>query len=418
MTRAQLKLVVLSSLGGLLEIYDFVIFAVFSATIGQAFFPSHSETASLLGVYAVFAVGYFIRPVGGVLFSHFGDKYGRKNTFALSISMMATATLLMSLVPNYNSIGLSATLIFLCLRLLQGLAISGEIPGAITYVSEHVKERPGLACGLIICFLNMGILVADLVYTILGHLLTNAQFTHYAWRIAFFLGGVFAFFSFHLRKNLHETPLFKAQEKTLSIPIKVLMQSHWGDLCRATLITGLTATLVSMYLLYLPSYMENILNIPKPLIGKLNLWHLLLFTLISPAFSFLSDHVNKRRFLMLATVLNAVMSIIFFYGLAHQRALFSLMTINAIVISTFMGTYCVFIAGLFPTLVRYSGIGVSYNVGFALFAGLVPFLVTLFIHLGYSSLTPAAFISVACLLAFIALSGTQKQLCESAHLSH
>lgn len=147
---SERKIIFLASLGGALEFYDFVIYVIFAPIISQIFFPETDKLASLMSVYAVFAIGYLIRPLGGIAFSHFGDKYGRKKTFIFSVLLMAVPTVLIGVLPTYQHIGIFSSILLIFLRLLQGLSIGGEIPGALTFTCEHVNPRSrALACGVI-----------------------------------------------------------------------------------------------------------------------------------------------------------------------------------------------------------------------------------------------------------------------------
>ena len=145
------KVILLSGIGGMLEMYDFIIFIVFAHELGLVFFPK--EIGSLATVYTlgVFAVGYLARPIGGMLFAHFGDRYGRKKIFALSIVLMALSTFLIGVLPGYVSWGVIASLLFILFRIIQGLAVGGELPGAITFVYEHVKSHATFAVGVLFC---------------------------------------------------------------------------------------------------------------------------------------------------------------------------------------------------------------------------------------------------------------------------
>ncbi len=406
------KRTILSSLGGTIELYDFVIFALFSPMIATAFFPLESELARLLGAYAVFAIGYFIRPFGGIVFSHFGDKHGRKHVFSITIALMAMATLLMSIIPSYQFAGISSTIAFIGLRLIQGLAISGEIPGALTYVSEHTKDKGGLACGLIIAFLNIGILLANTVYHLLSVYLSENVFLIYGWRIAFALGGIAAFISLIFRKALDETPMFNQLAIRSRLP---LIREHKKIVVASIIITGLAAMLVSLYLLFLPSYLQTVLGLNPVLVGRISLMQLLLFTIFSPLYSYLSDYINGHRLLSMACVVIALFSVIFFKAIINTHHYYLLVAVNALVIASFMGGYAVFLTKLFPTKVRYSGMALSYNIGFALFGGLTPFLATLLIHQLHWSASPSILVVVSSLLALIGLTmvGYSRPLCES-----
>jgi len=204
------KTLSLAALGGALEFYDFIIFVFFAAVIGELFFPPDiPEWLRQVQTFAIFAAGYLARPLGGIIMAHFGDKVGRKKMFSLSILLMALPTLAMGALPTYASIGIAAPLLMLLMRVLQGAAIGGEVPGAWVFVAEHVPEkRIGFACGTLTAGLTAGILLGSLVATVLNTTLSPAAMRDHGWRIPFFLGGVFGFLAMYLRRWLHETPVF------------------------------------------------------------------------------------------------------------------------------------------------------------------------------------------------------------------
>ena len=149
MKAQQKNLVLYSGLGGLLEFYDFIIYALLAPTLAALFFPAQDHLTALLATFATFSVGYLARPIGGVIFAHFGDKYGRKNTFMVTIVLMACSTFAIGLLPSYQSIGVTATILLVLLRVLQGFSVGGEIPGAITYISESIPTKRNLSTAII-----------------------------------------------------------------------------------------------------------------------------------------------------------------------------------------------------------------------------------------------------------------------------
>ncbi|MDU5676228.1 MAG: MFS transporter, partial [Pseudomonas aeruginosa] len=167
LTRSDYKTLSLSALGGALEFYDFIIFVFFATVVGKLFFPADMpEWLRQLQTFGLFAAGYLARPLGGVIMAHFGDLLGRKRMFTLSIFMMAVPTLIMGLLPTYAQIGIWAPLALLLLRVIQGAAIGGEVPGAWVFVAEHVPARHvGYACGTLTSGLTAGILLGSLVAT-------------------------------------------------------------------------------------------------------------------------------------------------------------------------------------------------------------------------------------------------------------
>src|SRR3990167_2565126 len=188
--KAQRKLLFLSSLGGVLEFYDFIIYALLAGYLSKVFFPLENNVASLLVTFATFSIGYLVRPFGGILFGHFGDKLGRKKTFTISILIMALSTFFIGVVPSYQTIGMAAPLILTALRVVQGLSVGGEIPGAIAYVSEFMPEKKGLANGIIFFSLMNGITLGSLIQAIFTGLLSQQAMFSWEFRIPFLIGGV------------------------------------------------------------------------------------------------------------------------------------------------------------------------------------------------------------------------------------
>src|ERR1700759_3230932 len=200
----------LASMGGLLAFYDFIIFVFFANTIGQLFFPPEiPEWLRQFQTFGIFAAGYLARPLGGVVMAHAGDLRGRKQMFTLSIFLMALPTLGIGLLPNYARLGIWAPVLLLLLRILQGVAVGGEVPGAWVFVSEHVDpSQVGLACGILTAGLTGGILLGSVVAAALNKGMPHDQLATYGWGIPFRLGGAFGLLSMYLRRLLSETHLF------------------------------------------------------------------------------------------------------------------------------------------------------------------------------------------------------------------
>ena len=193
LAKSDFRTLGLATLGGALEFYDFIIFVFFANQIGQLFFPAEiPDWLRQAQTFGLFAVGYFVRPLSGTIMGHFGDLIGRKRIFTFSIILMAAPTLAIGLLPSYSAIGVIAPIALLILRVLQGAAIGGEIPGAWVFVSEHLpSNRVSLACGTLTAGLTVGILLGSVVNIGITRMLPPAEITRIGWRIAFMFGGVF-----------------------------------------------------------------------------------------------------------------------------------------------------------------------------------------------------------------------------------
>ena len=193
LTANAYKTLWLATLGGCLEFYDFIIFVFFAKIIGDLFFPPEiPDWVRQFQTFGIFAAGYLARPIGGVLMGHAGDLRGRKQMFTLGIFLMGLSTLGIGLLPTYTNLGIWAPILLLLFRILQGVAVGGEVPGAWVFVSEHVPySRVGLACGILTGGLTGGILLGSLVATGFNLLMSPAQTAAYGWRIPFLIGGLF-----------------------------------------------------------------------------------------------------------------------------------------------------------------------------------------------------------------------------------
>ncbi len=414
LSKEHKKVMLLSSFGGMLEFYDFVIFAVFATNIGHTFFPSTDPIASVVAAFGVFAIGYIARPIGGIIFSHFGDKYGRKKSFLLSILIMAITTLAMAALPSHQAAGVTMSIIFIALRVLQGMAIGAEIPGAITYVTEHIKNRPGLACGMIFLFINLGIFMADGVHAILATTLPVDIMNEYGWRFAFVFGGILAAMSYVLRSNMLESPAFtQIRNATSRVPIGRLLRNHKKSVLLGTMIISIQATIISMIYLFITSYLNMTHQYSADEIALLTLIPLFIFSCVILFGGWLGDKVGLKPVLISATIL-FILSVYSFFDmlLTHQYPMIAYIVI-AIISGLIIGNVTALLATLFPTKVRYTGIALCYNLAFAIFGGLTPMIATYWIDKTHNMLAPAWVAIIICLFGLIGVFLTKRNDSEA-----
>jgi len=413
------KVIFLSTLGGALELYDFIIYVFLAGTLSELFFPHQNSLASLMEVFGVFAIGYFVRPLGGIIFSHFGDKYGRKKSFMLTLMLMALPTFLMGLLPTSQSIGVWAAVLLVSLRLLQGLAIGGEIPGAITFAGEHVNPLyRGLTCGIIFFGINLGLMLGSGMNVLLGTTLNHQQFISWGWRIPFLLGGLLGVLSFYLRRQLTETPIFLNYSKKLqdeSIPLIVALKSHPKALLRGVALTALGATNISLLFLYVPTYFSSVLHYPKDLVNQLNTLNIFLFSGLLILTAWLSDRLGRRLLLRIGSLGFVLLAYLLFFWLTEEKIshLIIVMIIFSVLGACVQGVFACTLIELFPTQIRYTGTALTYNLGFAIFGGLAPLTATYLISKTGDLAAPAYYLMAAAFLCFIATLGLKnKQSCE------
>lgn len=404
-TPAQKKLLFLSSLGGVLEFYDFVIYALFSTYISQTFFPTDNRVTSLLITFATFSAGYLARPFGGVLFGHFGDRYGRKKTFTFSILLMAIATFAVALIPSYNRIGITAPIFLTLLRILQGLSVGGEIPGAITYVSESMPTRKGFACGIIFFSLIMGLVMGSLIQALLSLFLSEQHMLTWGWRLPFAIGGLFGFLSYLLRRTLEESALFRAiEDKTERFPIFKVLQEQTLSAFSAIFTVGLGASLIVLLFLFIPSYLTQVLHIPENHYIWYQTANTFLFAILIAVFGILSDKINHRLMLFLSAIFSILLAYPIFIIYVHHFSFFLVAFLLSALITGFAwGVIPSHLTDLFPTSIRYSGVAWCYNLGFAIFGGLAPLIAMTLIKKTAWVAAPMLFLIFSGILALFAL---------------
>ena len=400
-SRAQWRVIVLSSLGGALEFYDFVVYSTFAQYIGHAFFPSSSALTSLLLSFAVFAVGYVARPVGGVIFSHFGDRYGRRRVFILAMLFMSLATVCMGLLPSYARWGLAASAGMVFLRLVQGFCLGGELPGAITYVVETAPRRAGFASGFIFFCVNTGVALASILSLIVHRMLDAQQMADFGWRIGFLFGGALGFVSFWLRLSLSETEEFKRMRHTAAKkPFLELMRTSPVPVIIA--ISSMVATAGFNGLFFaMPAFLPAVMGYtPLVAIEAQNAGLLVLsFGLLATAW--LGDRIPRRWILRTGGLVLAVGCIPFFSSLAsHSVNPIVLFLLAGLAASLVNGPMCGVVGDLFPTRIRFSGVAVAFNLAFSIFSGTAPVAATQLVKSTGNATAPAYFMLMCALITF------------------
>ncbi|WP_296102472.1 MFS transporter [uncultured Agrobacterium sp.] len=372
----------LSALGGALEFYDFIIFVFFATVIGHLFFPPDMpDWLVMIQTFGIFAAGYLVRPIGGIILAHYGDRYGRKRVFAFSILLMALSTLGMALMPTYATIGVAAPILLIVLRMLQGAAIGGEVPGAWTFVSEHVPFRyVGLACGLLTSGLSFGIMLGSLIAFAINTIFTPEAVSGYAWRIPFLIGGVFGLIAVYLRRWLEETPIFTQMKnsKTLSdkLPLSLVLKNHMRGVVVSALLTWVLSAAIVVTTLMTATFLQKLYGYtPTQALAGTSFGTLFLIfgVIIAGA---LIDRIGSGIFFMGASIFFGIATFTFYSyagtSLSNMFALYAVMGLSV----GMAGAVPYVMVRAFPASVRFSGLSFAYNVSYAVFGGLTPIAVS------------------------------------------
>lgn len=416
LSRNDYRTLALAALGGALEFYDFVVFVFFTKALSGVFFPPHmSEWLRTLQTFGIFAAGYLARPIGGIVIAHFGDLLGRKKMFTLSILLMAVPTLGMGLLPTYAAAGAIAPVLLLVLRVLQGAAIGGEVPGAWVFVSEHVPERhTGFAVGTLTAGLTAGILLGSLVATGINTALSPVEVAAYGWRIPFLLGGGFGLFAVYLRRFLEETPVFKEMHATRALseelPLKTIIRAHFPAVLLAMALTWVLSAAIVVVILFTPTYLQTVFKVAPRLSLQANSVAIVFLTGGCVLFGWLADRVGSKWALSLGSLALLASSSYFYHSLPLVGpALFVAYAITGLFVGS-IGVIPFVLVRAFPAKIRFSGLSFSYNVAYAIFGGLTPVVLTLWLK--HDTLAPAHYVAalslLGCLLAFVPRPATHR----------
>ena len=402
LNRQDYKTLTLAALGGALEFYDFIIFVFFAAVVGELFFPADiPEWLRQVQTFGIFAAGYLARPLGGIIMAHFGDLVGRKKMFTLSILLMAVPTLAIGLLPTYATAGLAAPLLLLLMRILQGAAIGGEVPGAWVFVAEHVPARRiGIACGTLTAGLTVGILLGSVVATLINTQLTPQAIHNGGWRIPFLLGGIFGLVAMYLRRWLQETPIFleMQQRKALAqeLPIKSVVLKHKQAVVVSMLLTWLLSAGIVVVILMSPVWLQKQYGFAPALTLQANSVATVMLCVGCLLAGLIVDKVGASKTFIVGSILLACSSWLF-YHLAgtHPEQLFLLYGLVGLCVGV-VGAVPYVMVRAFPAEVRFTGISFSYNLSYAIFGGLTPIAVTML--MGVSPMAPAWYVLALSLL--------------------
>jgi len=402
LNRSDYKTLSLSALGGALEFYDFIIFVFFAAVVGKLFFPAEMpEWLRQLQTFGIFAAGYLARPLGGIVLAHFGDLLGRKRMFTLSIFLMAVPTLLMGLLPTYAQIGIWAPLALLALRVMQGAAIGGEVPGAWVFVAEHVPARRiGLGADDETDKMTAGILLGSLAASAINRLFTPEEIAAYAWRIPFLVGGVFGLIAMYLRRWLHETPVFaelqQRQSLAAELPLKAVVREHRPAILLSMLLTWVLSAGIVVVILMTPTLLQSQHGFAAAEALQANGLAIVGLSCGCVLAGLAADRFGAGPTFVVGGLLLLASSAAFYAGIAgHRELLLPLYGLAGLCVGT-IGAIPMVMVKAFPAAVRFSGLSFSYNVAYAVCGGLTPILVSLLLK--WSPLGPAYYVGALCVL--------------------
>ncbi|WP_443980055.1 MFS transporter [Sutterella wadsworthensis] len=380
LSRGELKTLGLTSLGGILEIYDFIIVFFFAKIISQHFFPAGiGEFWAMLNTYGTFAAGYLARPLGGVVMAHFGDKFGRKNMFMLSIALMVIPTFSLAVIPTYETIGYAAPLFLILVRICQGIAIGGELPGAWVFIHEHAPAgHKNAFVGFLTGCVTGGILLGSFVALLMNFIYTPAELSDWAWRVPFVIGGVFGLISIYLRRFLQETPVFKKMRESKALakfPLEEVVKTSRFGIWISMFITWVLTGCIVVFILLMPGFVGGVLGFSPFETTYFQMGGLVCIVSSCWLTGRLADKHNPSTLCILFSAGFAVSSVAFFSLLYTAAPVVSEVVLAYFATCFFAGimNFCpIFMCDVFPARIRFSGISFAYNIAYALSGAFTP----------------------------------------------
>ncbi|WP_298254171.1 MFS transporter [uncultured Arthrobacter sp.] len=412
------RVVAASFIGNFVEWFDYAVYGYLAVTIAAVFFPDSDPQTGLLLTFALFAISFLVRPIGGFVWGHIGDRVGRRTALSLSILIMSGATFCIALIPSYAIIGIWAPILLLLLRVVQGFSASGEYAGASAFLVEYAPEKKrGLYAAVVPASTAAGLLLGSLIAGLLTTLLDDDAMSSWGWRLPFLLAAPMGLIGRYIRTKLEDTPVFRelaAEDETIKAPVASLFRLHWRLLVRAGGAVLLNAVGFYVILSYMPTYLSAELGLGATesfLATTIALITYIGFIFLTGA---LSDRYGRKKVLISASVTFILLTVPAFALLGTGN--FLIIVLVQILLGAMLtlndGTLPCFLAEMFPTRVRYTGFAVSFNLSNAIFGGTAPFVATFLIATTGSDLAPAWYLVAAAVVSLIAVALSRETSAE------
>ncbi len=408
------KVVIASLIGTTIEWYDFFLYGSAAALVfNKLFFPTADPLNGTLLAFTTYAIGFLARPLGGLVFGHFGDKLGRKKLLVLSLVLMGGATFAMGLLPTYAAIGVAAPLLLTLLRLIQGFALGGEWGGAVLIVSEHGSaERRGFWASWPQAGVPMGNLLATAVLAVLAAVQTEEAFLSWGWRVPFLLSGVLVLIGLWIRLSVAESPVFLEAQKKVEEgklkekpPIVAVVRDHWREVLIA--MGARMAENVSYYVItaFILVYITSELGMPRSAGLNAVLIASFVHLVTIPMWGALSDRIGRRTTYLIGTVGIGLWMFVFF-ALLDTRSFFPMtlaVSVGLFLHGAMYGPQAAFFSELFGTKVRYSGASIGYQLASIAAGAVAPLIATALLAAYDSSFPIVLYVLGMCVLTVIAV---------------
>ena len=408
------KVITASSVGTMIEWYDFYIFGSLAAIISTEFFPGSNPTAAFLKTLATFAVGFAVRPFGALVFGRIGDLVGRKFAFLTTLLIMGGSTAAIGFLPGYATIGIGAPIILVLLRLLQGLALGGEYGGAAVYVAEHSPDgKRGYYTSYIQTTATLGLFLSLAVILIVRALVGEDAFKVWGWRVPFILSLLLLAISYYIRVRLRESPLFTALKET-GRTSRAPIQESFGTWSRwkiffAVLFGATAGQAVVWYTgqFYALLFLQTVLKVP---LVTSYVCVAIALALGAPLFVFfgsLSDRIGRKKIMMAGNLLAAILYIPIYHAMKAYSSpvnavmLTLLVFVQVVFVTMVYGPIAAFLVEAFPAKIRYTSLSLPYHFGNGWFGGFLPIIATSLVARTGNIYAGLAFPIVVALITFV-----------------
>ncbi len=380
------RVVISAIVGATIEWYDFFLYGVVAGIVfNKLYFPGTDPVVSTLLAYTTFAVGFVTRPLGGVIFGHFGDRIGRKTMLIVTLMIMGVSTFLIGLVPTYGQIGVAAPILLLLLRVLQGIGLGGEWGGAVLMTYEYApKGQRGFYASLPQIGLAVGLCLSSGMVALLSSTLTDAQFLSYGWRIAFLVSGLMVAVGMYIRLNVQETPEFEAikqRNAELQVPFFDLMKRYPANVLKGMGARYIDGVFFNIFAVFVIGYLATTVKISRTeaLLGVMAAALVMCFTI--PFFGRLSDRVSRFKVYAWGSIITALSSFPAFWLMTHAEGHTLLIWLAiaiplGVIYASVYGPEAALFCDLFDAKVRYSGISFVYQFSGIFASGITPIIAT------------------------------------------
>ncbi len=404
MDSAQTRRVVAAGMiGNVLEWYDFAIYGYFAVAIGRHFFPHEDAVAQLLSAFGVFAVGYLMRPVGGALIGHIGDRFGRRAALTFSVTAMAVPTFLIGLLPGYATLGVAAPIALTLLRMVQGLSVGGEYTSSMVFLVERAPAgRRGLMGALTSCGASGGILLGSAVGAGFAATMSAEALAAWGWRVPFLLGAVVGIAGYFLRRHVAETLPAERRERA---PIIETLHDHWRLVLGFTGLSVFNAVGFYVSFVYLVSWLQMADGIAPAHALEINSVSMAVLLPVMIVTGLLTDRFGRKPFLLLATILGFVGAVPIFWLLHNPSVLLAQLGQLGLVliVGLYCGTQPSIMVEAAPLPVRCTAVALGYNICLGVIGGLTPLAATWLVERTEDEIAPAFLIMAAAAVTFLTL---------------